>query len=274
MTSRTFTALTRIVVTLVLFFYGYAVSVAQQARQYTFSHFTTADGLAANFTNSIVQDNEGYMWIATINGLQRYDGSSFLTIKTHPDKKGAIPTNNISLLYRDRKDRIWLAAVNNAVGLFDTKKLLFANVPVVSRKSYSGYTGKYFFEDFNGNLLLHDFGNLYKYDELTKAFQPANSLIPTPRNWKVTRFYLDVYEKKYWICADSGIAVYNPATQHLNYRGHNPDKEQVIEKAQTSSVYHLLPLKDQILYCTWPASSVAPLLFKINRKTGERNSMF
>ena len=37
-------------------------------------HVTTADGLSGNTINELIQDDEGYIWMATNNGLSRYDG--------------------------------------------------------------------------------------------------------------------------------------------------------------------------------------------------------
>ncbi|MDB5196869.1 MAG: hypothetical protein JWP88_1240 [Flaviaesturariibacter sp.] len=259
--------MTRIVVTLIAFFYWHLIAYAQQAKQYSFSHFTTADGLAANFINGTVQDSDGYIWLATINGLQRYDGNGFLTLKSKPEIPNSIPSDNISLLYRDKKGRIWLSAVNNTVGIFDPKKLAFTPTKVLGRKNYTNYTGKYFFEDFDGDLLLHDFSSLYRYDESAGCFRPDKEL-PTPAGWKVSHISLDLSEKKYWMSADSGMAMYNAITRHLNYKGHNPDHDPVIAQAPSNGVYHLLPLKDKVLFCTWPGASSVPVLYMSQKKTG------
>src|SRR4051794_39676226 len=81
---------------------------SQQARQYTFKHFTVTNGLASNSVNDVMQDNEGYIWIATISGLQRYDGNSFLTFTTQQGDPSAIPNSNINDLYKDRKGNLWI----------------------------------------------------------------------------------------------------------------------------------------------------------------------
>lgn len=47
-----------------------------------FQHFTTEDGLSHNYINSIYQDSDGFIWIATRNGVCRYDGYTFEPKKT------------------------------------------------------------------------------------------------------------------------------------------------------------------------------------------------
>ena len=54
-------------------------SPAQQAREYSFKHFSVNSGLASNTVSAVTQDGDGYMWVATTNGLQRYDGNSFIS---------------------------------------------------------------------------------------------------------------------------------------------------------------------------------------------------
>jgi len=40
---------------------------------------TMNDGLSSNSVLSIIQDNKGFMWIGTSNGLNRYDGYNFVS---------------------------------------------------------------------------------------------------------------------------------------------------------------------------------------------------
>jgi ligand-binding sensor domain-containing protein len=263
-----FPALTRIVATILLLLLLVPAAFSQQARQYSFSHFTTADGLASNFINATVQDHEGYIWVATINGLQRYDGNRFLTIKARPGKAGSIPSDDVSQLYKDRRNRVWMAFVNNDVGIFQTKKLAFTPIAVDGRQAQPHYTGKYFLEDAAGNLLLHDNSELYKYDEAAKRFRPAKGLIPSPPGWLVSRYVLDSTTRRFWMCADSGIALYDLRTQHLSYRGHNTDRNPVIEQATEEKAYALHARGNDIVYGTWPSYSWAPLLFHIDAQTG------
>ena len=52
------------------------MAAAFNAPDFSFSHYTTENGLPSNNVRDIVQDDEGYMWFATDGGLVRFDGSS------------------------------------------------------------------------------------------------------------------------------------------------------------------------------------------------------
>ena len=71
---------------LVLMFCGFALQ-AQPPRH--FKHFTEKDGLSDNRVQAIVRDGQGFVWVGTANGLNRYDGYGFrqyLPDPTHPDR--------------------------------------------------------------------------------------------------------------------------------------------------------------------------------------------
>ena len=74
----------------------------------SFKHLTVESGLSSNSTLSIAQDQSGYLWVGTMDGLNRYDGSqiriyrSFLYGHWHGTQR------KITCLLVDRKDRLWI----------------------------------------------------------------------------------------------------------------------------------------------------------------------
>ena len=69
------------------------VVAAQQPLQYSFYHITTMNGLLSNNIQSIVQDKDGYIWIASTVGLQRYDGIRFKTFRHVKNDSTSIASN-------------------------------------------------------------------------------------------------------------------------------------------------------------------------------------
>jgi hypothetical protein len=59
---------------------------------------------------------------------------------------------------------------------------------------------------------------LLTYKKSTNEFSSANNFIDFPSNWLCGQFFPDKNNRRYWIAADSGIAVYNAATKKLSYR--------------------------------------------------------
>lgn len=84
-----------------------------------FSHLTDKDGLSNNSIKSIVQDNDGLIWIATENGLNRFDGYGFKTFYANPNDPQSIQNNRIQLLVADSHDRIW-GSTSDGIFSFNT----------------------------------------------------------------------------------------------------------------------------------------------------------
>jgi ligand-binding sensor domain-containing protein len=72
-----------------------------------FSHVTERDGLSNNFVRSIVQDGDGLIWIATENGLNRFDGYGFKSFYANAGDTQSVQNNRIQQLVSDYKGHLW-----------------------------------------------------------------------------------------------------------------------------------------------------------------------
>ena len=86
-----------------------------QQLQASLSHFSTDDGLASNAIAHIIQDDYGYLWIATWNGLARFDGYNFYNHRT--GNASHIPNlhNRIYSLATDLSQNIWMRMYDGRV---------------------------------------------------------------------------------------------------------------------------------------------------------------
>ena len=74
-----------------------------------FRHLGIEDGLAQSTVQAIIQDPQGYMWFGTEDGLQRYDGYSFLTLRHDPTDPGSLSDNTVNALALDADGAMWVA---------------------------------------------------------------------------------------------------------------------------------------------------------------------
>ena len=272
--DKTQTALLRIFLVFILTALTGNSFFAQQAREYSFKHFSVANGLASNTVSSVAQDADGYIWMATTNGLQRFDGNSFITFKAKENDSTTIPSNHISALYKDRKNNLWLIGDNNKVGIFDTRKFIFKEVATVVQK-LKVYIPQRIIELHTGEVLLHKTnGDIYQYNAAKNSFLPANNLFPIPKKWVCNRISWDGVNKKYWLSCDSGLVQYNPVTRNANYRDHNIDKDPVIrsfEKIEFVTDAFADPKGDVMFYSSDPAKPL-PLVYRYNRLSNNTES--
>lgn len=64
--------------------------------QFHIRHFDEADGFSQSHTSDLIQDTEGFIWIATMDGLWQFDGSTFRNYKTTPGDGCPLETNRIT----------------------------------------------------------------------------------------------------------------------------------------------------------------------------------
>ena len=99
-------------------------AIAQQF--YEIHTYTTKDGLSQVSVNDIVQDNEGFLWIATQSGLNRFDGTSFRTFESADYGQG-ICGNYINVILPDN-DKIWIGSRAKGLCYFSKKKHHFYSI--------------------------------------------------------------------------------------------------------------------------------------------------
>ena len=72
-----------------------------------FKHLRSADGLSQNNVFSIAQDHDGFIWIATEDGLNRYDGKNFVHYRKNLADPNSIAHNFIRKVFVDNDGVLW-----------------------------------------------------------------------------------------------------------------------------------------------------------------------
>jgi ligand-binding sensor domain-containing protein len=74
-----------------------------------FQHMQQANGLSHNFTNCLLRDRDGFLWIGTFDGLNRYDGHRVEVFKHSETNPNTLPHNTVHALCEDHDGNIWMA---------------------------------------------------------------------------------------------------------------------------------------------------------------------
>ena len=77
------------------------------AEHYTIQHYSIIDGMSQNTVMAILQDKQGFMWLGTWDGLNRFDGYVFETFKAMRNGEAAQVNNRVDLIYEDEAECIW-----------------------------------------------------------------------------------------------------------------------------------------------------------------------
>lgn len=112
---------------IVVLFMLTAPVAAQEPDNVRFEHLTTMDGLSNSFVCSVLQDRQGFIWLATVFGLNKYDGAAF-TIYTHSlDDPHSISDNYVWHINEDHAGILWFSTWGGGLSRFDPAQGIFIN---------------------------------------------------------------------------------------------------------------------------------------------------
>lgn len=117
---------------------------------------TITDGLANNTVRCFMQDSKGFIWMGTLNGLNRYDGNSFLSYYPSNEDDISLASRNIHNIEEDRNGFLWIYSPSEQYSCFDLKHARFVDF-TGNREMYQKYSKKLIAQ--NGEVWLWHYGN-------------------------------------------------------------------------------------------------------------------
>lgn len=140
---------------------AFAAQAVSPTRLY-FDHYNDRDGLTSNSVSYLLQDRQGFIWVATKDGLNRFDGFNFRHIDTGERES----CSWVITIFEDTDGKIWAGAHNGAF-IYDpvTEHLHKFNVTTPSGESITQPVIQ-FLDDGKGNVLLVvDSDGVYEYNK-------------------------------------------------------------------------------------------------------------
>ena len=109
----------------ILVFLSFFGAVVLAAQPNALERITIEDGLSQGMIFDILQDKEGFLWFATKDGLNRYDGYRFKLFIHNPFEPNSISGNTVTQLLEDQQGRLWVGTDQNGLNLFDKQSERF-----------------------------------------------------------------------------------------------------------------------------------------------------
>lgn len=162
-----------------------------QPQKLTFEYLNRVNGLPDDGVEALLQDQQGYIWMGTLNGLVRYDGYAFKVFRaTAADSSGRMPVGrSFTSLLLDHKGDIWAATLNSGFSCYHTQTERFSNFPneTAGREA----------TDFPQNELLRvDSKNRVWMYGINPATRKARLKCYDPAREQITYFALELNLKK------------------------------------------------------------------------------
>jgi len=139
-----------------LYFYTYAENLPSL---YKFKRLNTLNGLPSNDIQRIYQGRDGYIWIASRNGLFQYDGYSVTAFRSNLYNPELLSNNNICCLSEDFKQRLWIGTYKG-LNMLDRKT---GRIVQINRKEFINNTISSVLATKKGEILLGTDQGLYQY---------------------------------------------------------------------------------------------------------------
>jgi signal transduction histidine kinase/ligand-binding sensor domain-containing protein/DNA-binding response OmpR family regulator len=103
-----------------------------------FEWISDRDGLSQNTVRCIMQDSQGFIWLGTINGLNRYNGKEFIVMYSEKNPFASLPDNRIRHITEDGHGYIWIRTMTDIVCCYDSRSERFIDYdPANEQKNFT-----------------------------------------------------------------------------------------------------------------------------------------
>jgi ligand-binding sensor domain-containing protein len=175
--------------------------------------YTTKDGLSHDGVLCITRDHEGFMWIGTFDGLNRFDGHNFVVYKSRPGDRSSLRSNKIRHIVEDKAGYLWIQTFDYKIYRFDKKTEQFLAVTDGPYKSlFEGQVtvDKVIADSISGVWLLTKEQGLYHTycnalgTPIVHQYTPHQSIAHQIKGYKV-RFQCTDAKGRIWIGTEAGL---------------------------------------------------------------------
>ncbi len=181
------------------------------------------DGLPSSAVSAVAQDHDGYLWVATSDGLARFDGYDFEIYRHDPAVADSLPGNNIQALLVDSANRVWCAVEGAGVAYLDVDRSRFRHL-APGPNGLAGPDVWSIREDRDGQVWLGLYGaGLQVYDPDARQFLGFASLEEASAD---TVFSLAVdADNRVWAgTVGAGLLLVSPDRQSMRRYRHQPNR--------------------------------------------------
>lgn len=206
------------------------------AQPYYFKSYTIANGLSYNTVFCMLQDEQGFLWFGTRDGLNRFDGYTFKVFRNDPSNPGTIGNNAIYSLFQDANNQIWVGT-QGGLYRYHADKESFSLLAGTQGKSIRDVK-----TDGAGNLWYIAEFTLCRYDQqtsTTQTYQPGTF-------FEATAIAFDT-EGVLWVATNNGFlhrhdAAVDTFASHDLFNDAPPNVSRRIERLQVSAKHGLVVL--------------------------------
>jgi ligand-binding sensor domain-containing protein len=193
---------------------GSALSVrAQSAPGFRFQHLGVEEGLSHTWAQALVKDSRGFLWVGTADGLNRYDGSSFVVYRARLGDAHSLSSSHVRALYEDDQKRLWVGT--ETLQRYDRTTDRFERYPLGGKTGEpTGFDIHVIRSDARGQIWVGTQEGLFRVDPTTAVstgFRHDPKDTGSLSDNRVTSLLLD-RRRHLWVGTPVGLNRYDDAT--------------------------------------------------------------
>ena len=220
----------------------------------TFEQIFLEQGLSQSIVKGIVQDSNGFIWFATEDGLNRFDGYKFKVLRHDPDDPDSLSFNDVTAVHVDRGGVLWVGTFYGGLNQYvreHQRFIRYLNDPR-DRNSLSNDHVNTIYEDRSGALWIGTDDGLNQLVRGEEGVSPATfirflndpnaSLGPGPNT---VRAICEDKAGALWFGTDQGLSRLDRGTGRFTHYGHDPKDPNSLSH---NEVYAVLEDHDGVLW--------------------------
>ncbi len=217
-------------------------NVLAQTPSIRFSSLSLEDGLSQATVTAAVQDQTGFMWFATQDGLNRYDGYQFVQLKHDPQDPTSLRSDSIFDLHLDSQGDLWVGTEGGGLSRWDAKAESFVHYTEENGapEGLGRERVRVITRDNKGVLWLglHQSG-LYSFDESTgvwESFQTDPDNMKTLSDDRIRAIHEDS-TGRLWVGTRDGLNLYDRTTGTFTRFKADPQNSSSLSNDRIRSIY-------------------------------------
>jgi signal transduction histidine kinase/ligand-binding sensor domain-containing protein len=259
----------------------YPLSTTARDHDIYFRHITPEQGLIQGVTTSIAKDKNGFIWISTPGGLNRYNGYETVPFPHNNNSRTSISNDHIRKLFTDREGNLWVATYNG-LNKYDPVYNNFKRYKYLKNDSSVEVPVFSVLEDNEGNIWYGTWGyGLFRIDAETDSIERFDlSRIPglSRKSNVISKIYLKDKDNIFICTWGNGLLLFNIKTGDVKkYTKDNENKNSIpLNRISTiikgSGNDYLVALRDGLLVRFDPSKETFTAVNKINKFTLKKES--
>jgi signal transduction histidine kinase/ligand-binding sensor domain-containing protein/DNA-binding response OmpR family regulator len=217
-------------------------STGQAGQGIKFEHISVEQGLSNAEVHDILQDDQGFMWFATKEGLNKYDGYKFTTYLHDPTDSTSLGSNNLTSLYEDPSGNLWISTIKGGLNKYIRETDNF-----ISYKPQPDKPGNIISDvlqqtagfNYNGKAVLW-VGTQYGLNKLDLSTQKFKYYPHTQKGFPYTYIESLVVDSSglVWMgCTEGGLYKFDPASELFTNYQHDPKNPYSISSSSIVSLW-------------------------------------